>query len=60
MSRGIGGVVGWPRVARRKTKAHTYWEIMGQALPVNALVLLQEHTDDEPVHLCQGDLHSLG
>lgn len=28
-----------------------YWEIMGKALPVNALVLLQEHTDDEPIHL---------
>lgn len=33
---------------------------MGQALLVNALILLQERTDDEPIHLCQGDLLSLG
>ena len=44
----------------QEKRAHTYWEIMGKALPVNALVLLQEHTDDEPIHLCQGDLLSLG
>lgn len=47
-------------VARRKTRAHTYWEIMGQTLLVNALVLLQEHTDDEPIHLCQGESCSPG
>lgn len=42
-----------------ETRAHTYWEVMGQALSVNALVLLEEHTDDKPIHLCQG-LLSLG
>lgn len=50
----------WGRGARRKTRAHTYWEIMGQALLVNALVLLQEHTDDEPIHLYQGESRSPG
>lgn len=44
----------------RETRAHTYWEVTGQALSVNDLVLFEEHTDDKPIHLCQGLLSSGG
>lgn len=37
----------------------THWEVVGEPLQVDAFVLLQEHTDDEPVHLRRG-LLSLG
>lgn len=53
LGEGVGGC--W-----RETRAHTYWEVMGQALSVNVLILLEEHTDDKPIHLCQGLLSLAG
>lgn len=54
----LPGVGGWGGAGAGGDAApqqvRTHGEVVGEPLQVDVLVLLQEHTDDQPVHLQQG------
>lgn len=60
----LPGVGGWGGAGAGGDAApqqvRTHGEVVGEPLQVDVLVLLQEHTDDQPVHLQQGLLSPAG